>query len=457
MTTKSLTSVAVLSLTFAASAFVYAQSPPTSTWHDVYEPNTSNNNFKFNNAPPAVNTALWQNGNQHIDLNVSTVSVHELAGGFGGKIYAHVVPWFNGSAHLSPGYFSASTAEVDAQIDAMLARGIDGVIVDWYGPNRYEDTATQVWRDRILARGLGSGFVLAIMIDKGALSGCGSDCTTRLNFLIHDTIVPEYENTLGDAYMRDASGRPILYFFDVQQDYPSIDWGSVRYWASTASGVEDHVFFYEGAGGLDPSQVPETEADGGFAWIDVRTTAAGYLGWYYKQNTHGRISVGSAYKGFDDSAVHCWGQTPCPRLVAQRCGLNWLESFDALRQAPTPVDAVQLVTWNDYEEGTALEIGIDNCLASIDLQRSGNTAVWHPVWNSGGSASTIHHYTVWARVQGSQTMYDCSGDLDPSQSTFNLDTCPLPSGTYQIYVQAVGQPLVKNLLSPVPSSFVYQR
>src|SRR5262249_10368416 len=116
----------------------------------------------------------------------------------------------------------------------------------------------------------------------------------------------------------------------------------------------------------------------------------------------------------------------------------------------------QLVTWNDYEEGTALEIGIDNCLGSIDLQRSGNMAVWHPVWNAGGSVSTIHHYTVWARVQGSQTMYDCS-DLDPSRSSFDLDGCPLPSGTYQIYVPAVGQPLVKNMLSPVPSSFVYQR
>src|SRR5690348_7494159 len=116
MIVKTLTYVVIAGLSFASSAAVHAQALRTSTWHDVYEPNTSNDNFKFNNAPPPVNTALWQNGNQHVDLNISTVSVHQLAGGFGGKIYAHVVPWFNGSAHLSPGYLSAATAEVDAQI-----------------------------------------------------------------------------------------------------------------------------------------------------------------------------------------------------------------------------------------------------------------------------------------------------------------------------------------------------
>lgn len=450
--------VATAALISSYAGAAHAQGLATSTWHAVYEPNTSNDNFKFDNETPHVDQALWTNGNQHVSLNVSMVSVHSLASGFGGKIYAHLMAWFDGS-HLSPGYTSSDPAVVDRQIDSMIARGIDGVIVDWYGPDSREDAPTLVWRDRILARGLGNRFVLGIMIDQGALSGCTSDCTSRLNSFIHDYVVPTYENAMGNAYLRDASGHPILYFFNVQQTYGSkIDWGSVRYWAGSGSGVADHVFMYEGADGLDPSKVPANQADGAFSWMDVNTTSAAYLSWFYKQNTHGRIMTGSAFKGFDDSAVNCWDKQPCPRFIDQRCGLTWLDSFTALRGAATPVKDLQLATWNDYEEGTALEIGIDNCLNSIDLTgSSGSTVNWKPHFGTGGDISTVHHYKVWARVPNTQTMYVCSHDLPTTQTTFDLDSCPLAAGTYEIYVQAVGQPFVKNQLSTVPTTFLYTR
>jgi hypothetical protein len=54
-------------------------------------------------------------------------------------------------------------------------------------------------------------------------------------------------------------------------------------------------------------------------------------------------------------------------------------------------------------------------------------------------------------------MYDCSGDLPTSQTTFDLGSCPLAAGTYDVYVQAVGQPLIKNKLSAVPTSVLYTR
>ncbi|HEX6292225.1 MAG TPA: hypothetical protein VFZ66_23755 [Herpetosiphonaceae bacterium] len=434
------------------------QAVGTDTWHNVYEPNTSNNNFKFNNTWPYVNTRLWENGNQHIDLNISKVSIRTLTGSFSGKIYAHVMPWFDGnnpSKHLLPGYHSADPAVVDRQISDMISRGLDGVIINWYGQGTYADQTTLVWRDRILARGLGNRFVLSIMIDKGALSGCSTDCTSRLNRHIRDYIIPTYENRMGSAYMRDGAGRPIIYFFDVQQNYPSIDWASVRYWASSRSGVSDHIFMYEGSAGLDPTRVPAEQADGAFAWIDVNTTSYSYLRWWYGLSRNGRISIGSAYKGFDDAPV-LWGPGGIRRFVDQRCGQTWLDSFKALREAPTAATALQLNTWNDYEEGTALEIGIDNCLSAINISRSGSTVSWTLSWN-GGSSSTIHHVTVWARAANTSTMYNCSGDLPTSVASYNLANCALPAGTYQIYVQAVGQPFIKNKLSPVPSPVSYTR
>lgn len=443
-------------------ARLVAGQAPTDTWHNVYEPNTSNNNFKLNNTPPAVNTALWTNGNQHIDLNVSKVPIRALTDGFTGQIYAHLLPWFDGQSHLSPGYISSDANLVDAQITDMLSRGLDGVIINWYGDvdtggnPLFTDQVTKTWRDRINARGLGSTFVLGLMIDKGAIKNF-PDPTVRLNHLIHDYIVPTYENAMGNAFMRDGSGNPILYFFDVQQDF-TIDWASVRYWASPASGVSTHVFLYEGSNGFT---VDANQADGAFAWIDARTsgspTSFDYLSWWYGLNRNGRISVGSAYKGFDDAPVQCWQPgSGCVRLVNQLCGTTWLDSFRALRNTPSVTNTIQLATWNDYEEGTALEVGIDNCLDSVNIGSNGSVVSWSLSW-SGGDISTIHHFTLWARASDGTTMYNCSGDLPTSQTSFDLNNAAIPAGTYQIYVQAVGQPFIKNILSAVPSPVTYTR
>jgi hypothetical protein len=61
----------VLVALLLCGATVTHVSAQTDTWHNVHEPNTSNNNFKSNDTPPFVDTILWTNGNQHDDLNVA--------------------------------------------------------------------------------------------------------------------------------------------------------------------------------------------------------------------------------------------------------------------------------------------------------------------------------------------------------------------------------------------------
>ena len=49
----------------------------------------------------------------------------------------------------------------------MVSRGIDGVIIDWYGPNNAIDQATQL----VMAEAENHpGFTFAIMIDQGAIA-----------------------------------------------------------------------------------------------------------------------------------------------------------------------------------------------------------------------------------------------------------------------------------------------
>ena len=57
------------------------------------------------------------------------------------KIYAHMVLWFGESNHMNIGYSETNAVQVQNQIDDMVSRGIDGVIIDWYGPNNSIDEA----------------------------------------------------------------------------------------------------------------------------------------------------------------------------------------------------------------------------------------------------------------------------------------------------------------------------
>jgi hypothetical protein len=99
--------------------------------------------------------------------NISKVDVHTLLyPGTTTKVYAHLLLWFGGSKHTNIGYSSTDMAQIKSQIDDMVSRGIDGVIIDWYGPNNSIDQATQLGMTQAENH---PGFTFAIMIDQGAI------------------------------------------------------------------------------------------------------------------------------------------------------------------------------------------------------------------------------------------------------------------------------------------------
>jgi len=76
--------------------------------------------------------------------NVSKVNMHSLLyPGNRTKIYAHLMPWFGDPRHMSVGYNSQDPEQLNRQITDMISRGIDGVIIDWYGSrDSFTNTAT---------------------------------------------------------------------------------------------------------------------------------------------------------------------------------------------------------------------------------------------------------------------------------------------------------------------------
>ena len=88
------------------------------------------------------------------------------------------MPWWGGTGHPSIGLGDeANPAVASAQMADAIGRGIDGFIVDWYGPqNTHHNTATMNIK---AAAEASPNFEFAICKDSGSLKGA-SNPTAKL-------------------------------------------------------------------------------------------------------------------------------------------------------------------------------------------------------------------------------------------------------------------------------------
>jgi len=80
-----------------------------------------------------------------------------------------------------------------------------------------------------------------------------------------------------------------------------------------------------------------------------------------------KLAIGAAWPGFDDRKAS-WSEN---RFMDARCGKTFEESLRLWRKFYTssdPLPFLLVVTWNDYEEGTAIERGTNNCTPSKPTQ-----------------------------------------------------------------------------------------
>jgi hypothetical protein len=100
----------------------------------VIKPTTTLFAQTSNNTSAASSFANQTDGNLAAG-SISKVSTRSLLyPGSKTKIYAHLVLWFGESNHMNVGYSSTDPAQVKRQINDMISRGIDGVVMVWYGP-----------------------------------------------------------------------------------------------------------------------------------------------------------------------------------------------------------------------------------------------------------------------------------------------------------------------------------
>src|SRR5581483_9748815 len=221
-----------------------------------------------NNTSAAGNFSSQSNGNA-APGNVSKVDVHSLLySGATTKVYAHLMLWFGGSNHINVGYTSNDRAQVQRQITDMISRGIDGVIIDWYGPNNSEDQATQLVMSEAEKH---PGFSFAIMVDQGAIKWNSCPGCSPQEALIQQLQYIERAYFPSPAYLR-SQGRPVVTNFNVDLAY-SINWDQVAAALSTQP-----VFWFQNNSGFTHAR-----SGGSYSWVMPTTTdyGMGYLASFY--------------------------------------------------------------------------------------------------------------------------------------------------------------------------------
>jgi hypothetical protein len=394
-----------------------------------------------NNTSAADSFAAQSNGNA-ASGNVSKVATRTLLyPGSTAKIYAHFMPWFGSPKHINVGYVSDDSQQIKKQVSDMVSRGLNGVIIDWYGGGSdgtdflMEDHVVQLMMEEAEAN---PGFTFSVMYDQGALVPCSQNAACNITQRVIDDLNHANVNYWGSPAYQKSGGRPVVYFFDFTKY--AIDWARVR---SDVAG--NPLFFFFHASGF-----AHAESDGAFAWIKPELASTdpvmiGYLKDYYDTATSSStLSTGSAFPGFNDSqAPWVVKNGTIPRKVIQQCGKTWLQTLDEARNhysSSSQMSGIQLVTWNDYEEGTEIETGIDNCV-TVNASVAGTVVSW----SITGDAATLDHFAIFVSVAGGNLML--LKDAPVTASSMDLAQFNLEAGSYIVYVKAIAKPSLTNKMS----------
>jgi hypothetical protein len=344
------------------------------------------------------------------------------------------MPWFGDPHHRDIGYRSNDAEQVSRQVADMISRGIQGAIVDWYGPHSGAKNDSTILLMKEAER---QGLQFAISEDAGALSDCKQGCDVT-GHLISDLQYVADRFEFSPAYVV-FDGKPAVFFFGLEKY--SIDWRRVK-----ASLRPKPLFFFRNSGAFS-----DPDADGAYAWIAPETANPGdpmamkYLERFYsKAQNSNKIAMGSAYKGFDDAEAS-WGKG---RVIDQQCGHTWLSTFaEASRfySAGHQLPAVIIPTWNDYEEGTEIETGIDNCV-SLQGHLSADTLAW----SVSGPENTIDHYVVLVQ-RGSE--WTEAAEVRSGSHSIPLSELHLSAKPAAFCIEAVGKASILNHFSgPIGNS-----
>lgn len=274
------------------------------------------------------------------------------------KILADYQPWFGDTNHIDVGYNSRDPVVVRRQIRQAKDMGIYAFAVDWYGDRHPFLDRSYALLEQIAEQ---ERFHVALMYDETQEDNgqATQDALQALDKAYHAYIGPSAPAR--NAYLL-YQGRPVIFIFPKNGH---TDWHQVR--QQVNSWQAPPWLIYKD----DPPPQYAADFDGQYAWVhpthgwapDGSDWGEKYLENFYlkmKSKNPPQITVGGAWPGFNDSRAS-WGLN---RHMDARCGKTFRDTLSLYRRYyddSHPLPFLMIATWNDYEEGTAIEAGLPRC------------------------------------------------------------------------------------------------
>lgn len=296
------------------------------------------------------------------------------------KVYVHYMPWFysleqdgfwgqhwtmtnknpnnvdsQGKRDIASHYYPLigpySSNDNDLQeyhLLLMKLSGIDGVIFDWYGSRNIHDfnmlkTSTESFINEVEDVGL----KFAIMYEDKTAEFLSKQNVGSENIAAAVTDLQYIENTYFTSpnYLKNNNNSELLFLFGPNYITEPLDWSTIM---SQMNSTPTLMTLWKASPRVGQY------AGGEFSWIDSNHMST--LSNYYQYTAQNNIqTVGGVYSGFNDYYYEGgWRTDPNLDWEIPHNGTQVLDETLQLANN-SPVDFIQLITWNDFGEGTMIE------------------------------------------------------------------------------------------------------
>jgi hypothetical protein len=304
--------------------------------------------------------------------------------------------------------------------------------------------------------------------------------TTSTFTCVLDAAVYNGGGFFADSHYWKVSSRPVLsYFLDESSVFTQCTsaapcavysdnrpgttcTGSSDCWQKIYGGIAHHISTFSPVPIVinrdSFSHLPSALNGGSFRWINPTTDQnnqdlTAYDSWLSTASTTALPVALAVGFGKVDHA-----QSPFPSeahdhlIMDAKCGKTFLtymsepSKFFGPAHPPHTLQALEIATWDDYDEGTEMETGIDNCVSSFSANLTGNSLSWTTTFTAPGDETTLDHYTIFYSTDGS-TGENLTALTDVAVNGTGSYSFTLPGtlpSTTVVYVKAVGKPMLQN-------------
>jgi hypothetical protein len=406
-----------------------------------------------------------------VPANTNISDLHGLLySGSTTAIYFHYMDWWGCSGHFSIGKVGNNSSVIANEAAEMLGFGAAGLIIDWAGNRDASKSCrlanTNAWAAYLTAHP--GTLKMAVNIDQSGFQGtCPTGATDQASCITTELNAElDYVNTNYASqswYLKDG-GSPVVHYFIDEASWTGTNWTTV--WAS----VKGHTNLYSAPFKfIFENSFSHTQGNGAFRWFANPPvySASSQLFWGSSSSTTPtsyntfysdalaaptKTAFGIVDKGFDDGFGFGGGFGGKNRVNSQRCGRTWLDTFNLIAadgfSSSNQLADLQIATFNDYEEGTPIEMGISNCF-TLTANISALSVNWtlSPTDATYATLATVDHLRILSCTSATSCV-TAIDNISPALSGSN-SLRGIPSG--MIYVQAVGKPAIQNVLSPLMS------